>query len=65
MGDLAYLNLLREKVRHFEEEQNRAAVFGASRAPTFVPWVLPVHHAGGGDHRVNASAAAGTRGVTV
>ena len=41
MGDLAYLNLLREKVRQLEDEQQRAIAFGASRPRSFVPWVMP------------------------
>jgi hypothetical protein len=41
MCDLAYVNLLREKVRQAEIEAQRSANFGTSSSPRFVPWILP------------------------
>jgi hypothetical protein len=42
MCDLAYVNLLREKVRWLEVEEKRHAAFHRSSSERFVPWVLPV-----------------------
>jgi hypothetical protein len=42
MCDLAYVNLLREKVRCLEAEEKRNAAFGRSPSERFVPWVMPV-----------------------
>jgi hypothetical protein len=42
MCDLAFINLLREKVRHQEEENRRSAAFGKSSRERFVPWTMPV-----------------------
>jgi hypothetical protein len=39
--DLAFINLLREKVHHRETEDTRAAAFGKSPSERFVPWILP------------------------
>lgn len=41
MCDLAYVNLLREKVRQLEAEQKRIATFGPTSSGRFVPWVTP------------------------
>jgi len=41
MCDLAYVNLLREKVRQAEIEAQRIANFGTSSSPHFVPWIFP------------------------
>jgi hypothetical protein len=41
MCDLAYVNLLREKVRQLEAEHNRIATFGATSSERFVPWIMP------------------------
>jgi hypothetical protein len=43
MCDLAYVNLLREKVRYLKAEEKRIAAFGDSSSPSgrFVPWTLP------------------------
>ena len=58
MGDLAFLNLLREKVRQMDAEQKRAVAFGPSRSATFVPWIMPAQGVGGGDHRDDLGVAA-------
>jgi hypothetical protein len=42
MCDLAYVNLLREKVRQLEAEERRLATFGTTPSTRFVPFVLPV-----------------------
>ncbi len=42
MCDLAYVNLLREKVRQVEAEERRLQTFGLGPSDRFVPWVLPV-----------------------
>jgi hypothetical protein len=42
MCDLAFINLLREKVRHQEAEDQRSAAFGASSRERFVPWTMPL-----------------------
>jgi hypothetical protein len=42
MCDLAYVNLLREKVRCLEAEEKRSAAFDRSSSERFVPWVMPV-----------------------
>ena len=42
MCDLAFINLLREKVRQQETEDKRAAAFGAVPRQRFVPWSMPV-----------------------
>jgi len=41
MCDLAYVNLLREKVRHMEAEERRSATFRTTSSARFVPWVMP------------------------
>jgi hypothetical protein len=41
MCDLAYVNLLREKVRQLDAEEKRRRDFGNSSTPRFVPWILP------------------------
>jgi hypothetical protein len=41
MCDLAFINLLREKVRQLEAEDRRAAAFGPMPRQRFVPWVMP------------------------
>jgi hypothetical protein len=40
MCDLAYVNLLREKVRQIEAEEKRMAAFGGTPSTPFVPFVL-------------------------
>jgi len=37
--DLAYVNLLREKVRQAEIEAQRTVNFRTSSSPRFVPWI--------------------------
>jgi hypothetical protein len=41
MCDLAFINLLREKVRQQDAEDRRAVAFGAVPPQRFVPWSLP------------------------
>jgi len=41
MCDLAFINLLREKVRQQEAEDKRAAAVGAGPHQRFVPWSMP------------------------
>jgi hypothetical protein len=41
MCDLAFINLLREKVRQQEAEDKRAAALGAVPHERFVPWSMP------------------------
>jgi hypothetical protein len=41
MCDLAFINILREKVRQQEAEDKRAAAPGAVRHERFVPWTMP------------------------
>jgi hypothetical protein len=41
MCDQAYVNLLREKVRQLEAEENRVAAFGTTPHVRFVPWIIP------------------------
>ncbi len=41
MCDLAFVNLLRERVRHQEAEDQRSIVFGKSSRQRFVPWTMP------------------------
>lgn len=41
MCDLAFINLLREKVRQLEAEDRRTTAFGTTPAQRFVPWVMP------------------------
>jgi hypothetical protein len=41
MCDLAYINLLREKVRQLEAEGKRLRDFPQSSGPRFVPYLLP------------------------
>ncbi len=41
MCDLAFVNLLRERVRHQEAEDQRSAAFGKSPRERFVPWIMP------------------------
>jgi hypothetical protein len=45
MCDLAYVNLLREKVRQFEAEEKRLRDFPQSSGPRFVPYLLPAQSA--------------------
>jgi hypothetical protein len=46
MCDLAYVNLLREKVRQLKAEEMRLRDFGhRSSSGRFVPWILPVQSA--------------------
>jgi hypothetical protein len=40
MCDLAYVNLLREKVRQLEVEEKRLQAFGPAPSVRFVPWIL-------------------------
>jgi hypothetical protein len=40
-GDLAYVNLLREKVRQQDAEEKRLRDFPQSSSPRFVPYILP------------------------
>jgi hypothetical protein len=42
MCDLAYVNLLREKVRVSQAEEKRDEAFGKPPSKRFVPWVMPV-----------------------
>ena len=42
MRELAYVNLLRQKVRFLEAEEKRSAAFDKSSSERFVPWVMPV-----------------------
>jgi hypothetical protein len=42
MCDLAYVNLLREKVRVSKAEEKRDEAFGKPPNKRFVPWVMPV-----------------------
>jgi hypothetical protein len=42
MCDLAYVNLLREKVRVSQAEEKRDEAFGKPASKRFVPWVMPV-----------------------
>ena len=42
MCDLAFINLLRERVHHRETENMRAAAFGKSPRERFVPWIPPL-----------------------
>jgi hypothetical protein len=57
MGDLAFLNLLREKVRQMGAEEKRAVAFGPSRSASFVPWIMPAQGVGGGALRSGSGAA--------
>jgi hypothetical protein len=41
MCDLAFINLLREKVRQQDVEDKRAAALGAMPNERFVPWSMP------------------------
>jgi hypothetical protein len=41
MCDLAFVNLLREKVRHQEAEDRRSTAFSKSSRERFVPWTMP------------------------
>jgi hypothetical protein len=41
MCDLAFINLLREKVRQQDVEDKRAAALGAVPHQRFVPWTMP------------------------
>jgi hypothetical protein len=41
MCDLAFINLLREKVRQQEAEDKHAAAFRAEPHQRFVPWSMP------------------------
>jgi hypothetical protein len=41
MCDLAFVNLLRERVRHQEAEDQRSVAFGKSPCQRFVPWIMP------------------------
>jgi hypothetical protein len=44
-GDLAYVNLLREKVRQQDAEEKRLRDFPQSSSPRFVPYILPAQSA--------------------
>jgi len=41
MCDLVYLNLLREKVRQLQAQDQRAAALGTTPHERFVPWIMP------------------------
>jgi hypothetical protein len=41
MCDLAYVTLLRERVRRAEGEQKHIEAFGPARRVRFVPWIIP------------------------
>jgi hypothetical protein len=41
MCDLAWVNLLREKVRQLKFEEKRLRDFPQSSSPRFVPYILP------------------------
>ena len=41
MCDLAFINLLREKVRQLEADEKRTAAFGPMPRQRFVPWIMP------------------------
>jgi hypothetical protein len=41
MCDLAYVNMLREKVRQLEAEERRIATCGTPLHERFVPWIMP------------------------
>jgi hypothetical protein len=41
MCDLAFINILREKVRQQDAEDKRAGGFGAVPHERFVPWTMP------------------------
>jgi hypothetical protein len=41
MCDLAFINILREKVRQQEAQDKRAAAFGAVTHERFVAWTMP------------------------
>jgi hypothetical protein len=41
MCDLAFINLLREKVRQLDAEDRRTAAFGFVPCQRFVPWIMP------------------------
>jgi hypothetical protein len=43
MGDLTFINLLREKFRQLEAEDKRTAAFGTATIPhrRFVRWIMP------------------------
>jgi len=41
MCDLAFINLLREKVRQQEVENKHTAALGAVAHQRFVPWTIP------------------------
>jgi hypothetical protein len=41
MCDLAYVNILREKVRQLEAEEKRVAAHGATLNGRFLPLVMP------------------------
>ncbi len=46
MCDLAFINLLREKVRQQQAEDKRIAAFGAVTHQGFVPWTMPAQSQG-------------------
>ena len=41
MCDLAFINLLREKVRQLEADEKRTAALGPMPRQRFVPWIMP------------------------
>jgi hypothetical protein len=41
MCDLAYVILLRERVRWVETEQKHIEAFGPAPTARFVPWIIP------------------------
>ena len=46
MCDLVFINLLREKVRQQEAEDQRIAAFGGVTHQRFVPWSTPAQSPG-------------------
>jgi hypothetical protein len=40
MCDLAYVSLLREKVRQRDAEEKRVATFGTPPRAHFIPWIM-------------------------
>ena len=41
MCDLAYVSLLREKVRQQDAEEKRVAASGTAPSARFMPWIMP------------------------
>jgi hypothetical protein len=61
MCDQAYLNLLREKVRQREAEENRVAAFGTTPSARFVPWTPPIQSLSDVSDRADAATNSGRR----